>query len=336
MELVPFMNEHLDEASSLLALRHRAHRAAHPLLPAAPEEPAEARRILEALRKRPRTSGFAALQGGRLIGFALGTLRIDTTWGRSAWLFAPGHALAPGASPEVYRELYATLARQWVQAGCFAHVALLPASDRPAIEAWSNLGFGHEQVHALRSLDAVESPSGAPEQGMRLRRAGMEDLGRLLEVAGLVSEHQRESPVFAPYLPEFSEDWPQDYTELLQGEADRIWLAEQAGRLLGFAIFSPAERTADDLLTPPESVSFTVGVTREEFRRRGIGRALFACGLEEARHMGFRSCITDWRSTNLTASRAWPRLGFIPALYRMTRRLDERVAWARGHFGTID
>jgi GNAT superfamily N-acetyltransferase len=331
MDLVPFMDEHLDAASSLLALRHRAHRAALPLLPAAPEEPAVARQILEALRQRPRTSGFAALQAGQLIGFALGTLRIDTTWGRSAWLLAPGHALAPGTSPEVYRDLYAALAGQWVRAGCFAHAALVPAHDRPALEAWYSGGFGHEQVHALRSLDAVELPPGAPEESVRIRRAGMEDLDRLLEVAGLVSEHQRESPVFAPYLPELSEDWPQDYTELLQGEADRIWLAEQNGRLVGFAIFSPPQQTADELLASPESVNFTVGLTREEVRCRGIGRALFARGVEEARRMGFRACITDWRATNLTASRAWPRMGFTPALYRLTRRVDERVAWARGH-----
>ncbi|SEM69612.1 Ribosomal protein S18 acetylase RimI [Stigmatella aurantiaca] len=330
MNLVPFTNEHLDAASSLLALRHRAHRAALPLLPAAPEASAEARRSLEALRQQPRTGGFAALQNGQLIGFALGTLRIDTTWGRSAWLLAPGHALAPGTNPEVYRDLYAALAKHWVREGCFAHAALVPASDRPSLEAWYRAGFGHEQVHALRSLDTVKLPPGVPDGAPRIRRAGMEDLDRLLEMAGFISEHQRESPVFAPYLPEFSEDWQQDYTELLQGEADRIWLAEQDGRLLGFAIFSPSQQPPGELLTPSESVTFTVGVTREDVRCRGIGRALFARGVEEARSMGFRACVTDWRATNLAASRAWPRMGFSPALYRLTRRVDERVAWARG------
>ncbi|QQR42035.1 GNAT family N-acetyltransferase [Myxococcus xanthus] len=330
MNLVPFVNEHLEAAASLLALRHRAHRVALPLLPGEPESATEARRILEALQQRPRTSGFAALQNGQLIGFALGTLRIDTTWGRSAWLFAPGHALAPGTSPEVYRDLYAALAAQWVQEGCFVHAALVPAHDRPALEAWYGAGFGHEQVHALRSLDPVDLRPGVLDSPLRLRRAGMDDLDRLLEMAGLISEHQRASPVFAPYLPEFSEDWPQDYTELIEGEADRIWLAEQDGRLLGFAIFSPAEQTPDEVLTPPNSVTFTVGVTREDVRCRGVGRALFARGVEEARRMGFRACVTDWRATNLTASRSWPRLGFSPALYRLTRRIDERVAWARG------
>ena len=45
---------------------------------------------------------------------------------------------------------------------------------------------------------------------------------------------------------------------------------------------------------------------------------------------GYRYCITDWRSTNLQASRFWPRFGFRPVGYRLVRRIDGRIAVAGG------
>lgn len=38
--------------------------------------------------------------------------------------------------------------------------------------------------------------------------------------------------------------------------------------------------------------------------------------------------LAEQRSTNLLASRFWPRLGFRPIAYRLVRRVDQRIAWA--------
>ena len=38
-----------------------------------------------------------------------------------------------------------------------------------------------------------------------------------------------------------------------------------------------------------------------------------------ARDAGYSSIVTDWRMTNLTSSRTWPRLGFRPTFYRLFR-----------------
>ena len=40
-----------------------------------------------------------------------------------------------------------------------------------------------------------------------------------------------------------------------------------------------------------------------------------------ARDAGYPWVVTDWRMTNLTSSRAWPRLGFRPTFYRLFRAI---------------
>ena len=67
-----------------------------------------------------------------------------------------------------------------------------------------------------------------------------------------------------------------------------------------------------------------------EARGQGIGTLLTRHGLAHARAAGYHFCETDWRSTNLLASRFWPHQGFQPIGYRLVRRIDQRIAWADG------
>ncbi|HWI53857.1 MAG TPA: hypothetical protein VNT01_17095, partial [Symbiobacteriaceae bacterium] len=69
--------------------------------------------------------------------------------------------------------------------------------------------------------------------------------------------------------------------------------------------------------------------TRPDLRGRGIMQAMTRGALDHAYGAGYTHMITDWRSTNLLSSRAWPRLGFRPTHYRLTRRIDEKILWAR-------
>ena len=59
-------------------------------------------------------------------------------------------------------------------------------------------------------------------------------------------------------------------------------------------------------------------VTEPE-RGAGAGRLLGEQVLSWARESGYATIATDWRMTNLTSSRTWPRLGFRPTFYRLFR-----------------
>jgi ribosomal protein S18 acetylase RimI-like enzyme len=51
-------------------------------------------------------------------------------------------------------------------------------------------------------------------------------------------------------------------------------------------------------------------------------------GLLHAKEAGYRFCVADWRTTNLLSSRFFPRLGFTPVAFRLTRHIDPRITWA--------
>ena len=78
-----------------------------------------------------------------------------------------------------------------------------------------------------------------------------------------------------------------------------------------------AERATIVELTD-EHVDDVAGVLPES-RGAGAGRLLGERVLAWVRDAGHPTIVTDWRMTNLTSSRTWPRLGFRPTFYRLFR-----------------
>jgi GNAT superfamily N-acetyltransferase len=327
--IVPFDDTMLDAAGALLAARHRAHRVPLPALPERFEDAAVARRAVEAVWREPHANGVAALAGGRMIGYLIGAWRVDDIRGRTAWVGMAGHAIAPETDSEVYRDCYAALAPGWVNVGCFAHHALVPATDLATRESWYALGFGQEQAHAIRPITAADADIPAVRGDVRIRRAGPDDLAALRGLADIVGRHQARSPIFAALPPEMTNHWDEAWAELLADERAIVLIALRGGRAVGFTLCSPAHTRDDDLLTPDHCIELRLAAVRSEERGAGIGKLLAAPSFAAAHDAGYTGCITDWRVANLDASRFWPRRGFKPAYYRLARRIDERIVWAR-------
>ena len=144
--IVPFADEHLDGAATLLAERHRAQRLVEPGLDPAYEDSAAARAEIEELLATAGASGSAAIVEGHVAGFLLGRPR-EASWGPNVWVDPAGHA---ALRAELVRDLYAAAAARWVDEGLTSHYAVVPATDPALVEAWFRLGFGHQHVHAIR------------------------------------------------------------------------------------------------------------------------------------------------------------------------------------------
>src|SRR5688572_20470279 len=114
LELRPFSEEFVDAAGGLLAARHRAHRAAEPLLPPRYEEPAAAAELVAELAAAESASGTVALRDGRLVGYLLGAPRSNPVWGEHVWVELAGHAVEEA---EDLRDLYGAAAAGWVERG---------------------------------------------------------------------------------------------------------------------------------------------------------------------------------------------------------------------------
>lgn len=312
LEIHAFTEEFLDDAARLLAGRHGGHRAAEPLLPAAYEEPGASREAIVELLGRDDAGGVAATRGGRVVGYLLG-IRREESWGPNVWVEPAGHAVEQA---EDIRDLYAAAAAGWVDAGRKAHYAVVPATDGELVDAWFRLGFGQQHAYGIRELPDAAWPEGVREIEER-------DIDALIELAPVLQEHQRAAPVFSGRPPEGSAD--ELRTEILEEIASPTTgslVAERDGRIVGNVVVCPLELSTSTHygLARPEHMSFLAfAVTDPEVRGSGAGLALTQAAFAWARDHGYTAMVTDWRATNLLASRFWTARGFRPTFLRLHR-----------------
>jgi ribosomal protein S18 acetylase RimI-like enzyme len=319
LEIRPFDAELLDDAGRLLADRQRAQRIGEPGLDRAYEDPATARREIEALLGLDGVSGTAAMRGGTLAGYLVGVRRDDTTWGPNVWIEGAGHAVA---EPGLVRDLYAAAAHRWVEEGRTNHHAIVPATDPALVEAWFSLDFGQQHIHAIRESPPSEFRPRVPG-GMTIRRAVRDDIPALAELDLTLPRHQARSPVFSRLAVPTLEATVAELDEEFDDPRYATFVAEQGGRIVGTSIGSSIEVSSMHVgLTRPPSAGFLgFAAILPEARGIGAGRALGETVLAWSRDAGYGSVVTDWRSTNLQASRAWPALGFRPTFRRLHRSI---------------
>jgi GNAT superfamily N-acetyltransferase len=315
--IVPFEEEHLDGAAALLADRHRAQRLAEPGLDPRYEEPGEARREIEELFGADGASGAAAVHDGAVAGFLIGRPR-EASWGPNVWVDPAGHA---AVRPELVRDLYAEAAARWVDDGLTSHYAMVPGTDPALVDVWFRLGFGHQHVHAIRETPPAELP--VNPAGLVLRRARRDDLDALARLGVALPAHQSLAPVFSrlpvPDLEEIRAECEEDFDD----PRFTTFMVERDGEVIAAAIACPIEvsSTHKSLALPPGAGFLGFAAVFPEHRGCGAGRLLGEAVFAWARDTGRSWVVTDWRMTNLLASRAWPRLGFRPTFYRLFRAI---------------
>jgi GNAT superfamily N-acetyltransferase len=96
------------------------------------------------------------------------------------------------------------------------------------------------------------------------------------------------------------------------------FVAEDAGSVVAHALLY---RRPHDLRVPRESIDLAGASTLPAARGSGAGRALTEHVLHWAHEHGYPVMTTDWRMTNLLASRFWPKRGFRPTFLRLYRAL---------------
>lgn len=328
--IVAFSTELLPQAALLLAQRHQRDRIALPALPNRFTEPAVAATAIEAALQRKHAGGFAALVDDKVVAYLIGDLEIDPVRGRSAWVRTPGCAYDPAVGVEIVRDLYAALGARWVGYGVFLHCALVPVSDAALLQAWFSLSFGIEQVHGLADLSTVELSSPILPPGLTIRQAGPADRHHLVAMSDVVWTTLVKAPVWGVMMPERRAEQAAGWGELVDATEATVWLAFQGEQVVGLQCYWPVEQSAENLLIPAHCQLLSVAGTHAAARGQGISTLLTQYAFAEARAAGYHFCETDWRSTNLLASRFWPRRGFQPVAYRLVRRIDERIVWANG------
>jgi len=326
-EIVPFDREHLADASVLVSSRHARLRASEGALPDRWCDPAQARTLVDAAFTADGATGVAAIADGRVNGFLIGAPRFDPPWDRSAWVEMAGHAVVEDQA-DLARDLFAAWSKEILSSlGIVRYLVNVPAADPSAIDAWHQLDFGQMHAYGLRSSDARDL--GPPAAGLRIRRATSDDAGIMRATSEVIWREQVGPPSWSPITPERIAGLRADYVEELVAEDGLVWIAEDAvsGEALGVTV---SYRLDPDLDVPDDNMKLASTTTFPAARRRGVARALLRTVLDHAASVGAGWCVTDWRTSSLLASRAWPALGFRRTRIRLERRIDERITWADG------
>lgn len=318
----------LPKAATLLAARHRRQAGQEPLLGEEYADPGVALQHLEEVWANEPIASSVAERDGRLVGYLLAGSKPSRPWGENAWVESAGQALAADVSPEVMRDLYAAAAATWMAQGLRAHYVLVPTTEVGLVDAWWRLGFGLQHVHAIREpLPQADGRSvGERNAGLTLRTPVRADLPALAELGLELPRHQAAAPVFSsapvPSYEESLAEWAEDF----DGETHRphqctTFVAARDDDIVGCAVACPLEVSSmyAGPLRTPNAGFLGFAAVRPAARRQGAGRRLAESVLRWSIEQGYGSVVTDWRSTNLQSSRAWPALGFRPTFWRLHR-----------------
>jgi len=303
--------DHVEAAGELLARTHRRHRRAEPLLPERYEDPVEAAVLVADLLGGEDAAGAAALRGGKLVGYLIGAPRAEPVWGANRWVAPGGHAVV---EPETIRDLYAALAQRWVDGGAMRHWAMVPAFDGTLADAWSRLSFGQQHAQGV-----CEVPAAAVPDGVRAARA--DDIDQLIELSYLLPRHTAASPVFSGVDPSDPDASREEVLEELGNARMGSLVAVDGERIIGgIVVVDVEESQAHTAIARPDGAAqLAWAAVRPEARGTGAGLRLTDAAFAWAHEHGYEVIVTDWRVTNLDASRFWPRRGFRTTFLRMYR-----------------
>jgi GNAT superfamily N-acetyltransferase len=315
VEVRPFAVSDLPAAGVLLAERHRAHRAAEPLLSPRFEDPSVAESAVRVAWEAEHASGAFGSRDGQDVGFVLGAPKPGPGWGPNVWMEAAGQATS---EPESMRDIFAVAATRWVEEGRTAQYVLVPAHDRALVDAWFRLGFGLQHAHGIRELPLTPASIAA---NLTIRPPTRADIPVMAQLDLELRRHQSHSPTFsavaAPSLAECVAGQEEDF-----GDPDfPTFVAERGGQGVGYAIGCALEKSSahSGPAAPDRAGYLGFAAVLPEARGLGVGRALGEAVLDWAAEAGFDCVVTDWRATNLLSSRTWPRLGFRESFLRLHR-----------------
>jgi GNAT superfamily N-acetyltransferase len=297
------------------------------------QDPAEATATLQALWEQASLGGTAALRDGRVEGYLLGGLQVPPP-ATVASIFAPARSVdvalvgcvvsAGEDAGALAAPLYGAAAERWVEAGCFAHAVNVMASDTGVLAAWHSLGFGFWLGFAIRETDGAIAAEG-PGEGVTFRRASPVDLPVVVD---LVLEQLRtlaSGPVLNPYLPECRSDVEATVAGLLADPAAAAWLAFERGKAISLqTLFG----YPSGLAVPDATAYLQYCVTTAAARNRGIASALLVRALAWAKETGYRHVASSWLTANAPMGAFLAKHGFHPLMYKLGRRVDERIGWA--------
>jgi len=333
LEVRDLVADDVDGAAALLAGRQRLARARIDPLPASFEQADGCSPLVRELWSRPAVSGVVVVRAGTIVGFVLAEAVLPKPRSLVAYFFEPGtmhvpahgHAVASDEDPAaVYRAAYTRLSARWVEQGALHHTVNVTAGMADVERAWFDLGFGVSVVAASRPTGAISGDACAPVEVRSVDEGAMGDVTRLSDE---LRRYQSEAPMFHPNPAATDDAWHRLHADVLASAALQQFVAYRDGKPVGMQTFMPPDMISP-LHVPERSVYLLEGVVTRAERGAGVANALLAESMRWAAGAGYEHCTLHYLSANVSGAPFWLAHGFEPVDLALSRRIDERIAWA--------
>ncbi|WP_313133781.1 GNAT family N-acetyltransferase [Anaerocolumna sp.] len=309
MIITDFTQEHIEEALKIAKENYEEERNFVPILPAFDVLPDLAEFVENDL-------GVSAFEGNKMVGFLCCYRPWDnafTTYARGT--FSPIHA--HGAIYEnrgkIYKRLYQSAAKKWVNSGISSHSIGLYAHDTQAINAFFTYGFGLRCVDAIRPMEKLQEKINSDFAYCELKKADIKEITTLHRE---LSAHMAESPCF---MKTISQD-----LELTQEENQnsRVFIAKHNTSIIAFLeVTDNAENFATSY---PDMQNICGAFCLPEYRGSGAIQSLLNFMIAALGNDGYTRLGVDFESFNPTAYGFWLK-HFTAYTNGVVRRIDEKA-----------
>jgi GNAT superfamily N-acetyltransferase len=312
LEVKAFKEEYIDEAARLFAASHERERDRLPIMP---ERKNIINEVSEALSKIAQNPGVVAIQGKALVGYILETNTAENFMSKKT-TFCIGlypHCAIEQDKERIYQKMYERLSRIWVRNGYHTHEISIFAGDDVLSFALYRLGFGMTHFQLLRELTLPEGEFA----DVTIKK---------LDSEAPIRELNKEHHCYYPNPPLFwiphSEYDENGEDEVLSGNIEVLAAFDEDQPV---AFFSLKKGGAEAWLFADEKNGRIAGAyAKEEYRGKGIGKALLREVVKWARENGCARLYVEGESANIYGGNFWMR-HFTPVAFSVRRCIDERI-----------
>lgn len=322
MDFIPFSEQHITAAATLLAQQNQHINLRFPLLPERIIALDAARDFLSALFQKADSHGMVLIENDKLTAYMLGSYNENPFFGRHCWVPFGGIALPNTNFQQIFRHLYAATGSQWMKDSVLNHYLVCP--DIPDWQqAAFSLSFGQEQAYAIASLQDLRDEPPIPA-GIQIRSVLPQDADQLHAKGHWIAAHLNKEPVWEPVPQQHLDAVLPEYAKLANDDTSTTMVAVEGEKIIGYVVLYTVDVGPEHLLGVPSAGEFAAAAIDPSYRKRGVGKALFTRLMNEARDQKYKTLFTDWRTTNLAAASYWPGFGFETFAYRLLRRVNPR------------